>query len=349
MKTTFVSTIALTESTRLSLMKAQAKLAGAQKEMSTGRYSDVGIGLGFRAGESVSLRQDHARLSTIRDTNGLVTTRLDATQAVLETISDDAEAFLSALNASRESDSGPQVIQVEARTRLESMINGLNIEIEGAYIFSGIDVNSSPISAYFAEPPPASRQSVADAFFTTFGFAQSDPAAANISAADMKAFLDGPFAALTEEPSWSTNWSNASDQNIRSRISTTEMAETSTNANIKPLRDLFSAYSMIADLGVGELSEAAYKEVVDKAAALINSTVVQLSGVRANLGTAQERVSTASERMSIQIDILSQHVTQLEGVDPYEASTRVTSLLTQIEVSYALTARLQNLSLLNHL
>ena len=37
----------------------------------------------------------------------------------------------------------------------------------------------------------------------------------------------------------------------------------------------------------------------------------------------------------------------LRLVDPYEATANVNALLTQIETAYALTARLQNLSLVN--
>ena len=46
---------------------------------------------------------------------------------------------------------------------------------------------------------------------------------------------------------------------------------------------------------------------------------------------------------------MNEHVTTLEGVDPYEATANVNALLTQIETAYALTARLQNLSLINHI
>jgi flagellar hook-associated protein 3 FlgL len=53
--------------------------------------------------------------------------------------------------------------------------------------------------------------------------------------------------------------------------------------------------------------------------------------------------------MSIQIDILTNHIGTLEGVDPYEASTRLSSLLTQVETAYAMTARIQKLTLLNYL
>ena len=53
--------------------------------------------------------------------------------------------------------------------------------------------------------------------------------------------------------------------------------------------------------------------------------------------------------MSIQIDIMTRHIGALENVDPFEASTRVSALLTQVETAYAMTARIQRLSLLNYL
>ncbi len=53
--------------------------------------------------------------------------------------------------------------------------------------------------------------------------------------------------------------------------------------------------------------------------------------------------------MSLQIDILTSQVNSLEAVDPHEAATRVSQLLTQIESSYALTARIMGLSILDYL
>ena len=51
----------------------------------------------------------------------------------------------------------------------------------------------------------------------------------------------------------------------------------------------------------------------------------------------------------MQIDLFERNILDMEGVDPYEVSNRVTALLTQIETSYALTARIQQLSLLKYL
>ena len=71
--------------------------------------------------------------------------------------------------------------------------------------------------------------------------------------------------------------------------------------------------------------------------------------MQADLGNAQQRVTNANSRMTIQSDIITNHLDALEGVDPYEASSRLSSLMTQVETAYAMTARIQKLTLLNYL
>ena len=101
MTSTFISTSALSAATRSSLMKLQTKLADAQKEVTTGRLADVGLSLGFKAGQTVSLRQEHARLQSITETNGLVASRLDASQAALKSLAETRKSFLSQLLVAR--------------------------------------------------------------------------------------------------------------------------------------------------------------------------------------------------------------------------------------------------------
>lgn len=349
MKITHISTTGLAEATRIALMKAQVRLADAQKEVTTGRHADVGASLGFRAGHTVSLRNDYAQLGAILDTNAVAEARISVTQSVLEGLAGDAESFLGALIGARNSNVGPGVVAAEAQARLNSLISGVSTAVDGVYVFAGINSDFAPLQNYFATPTPASRQSVADAFVAAFGITQSDPAVADITAADMQAFLDGAFSALTEEPEWSANWSTASDQNTTSRISTNEVVETSVNANAGAIRKLVSAYVMISDLGAEQLNQGAFQALVDTAVRTAGAAIQELTSLRTNLGVAEERIASANGRMSIQMDVLAKHVTELEAVDPYEASLRVTSLLTQIETAYALTARLQQMTLLNHL
>lgn len=349
MKTTFISTNAISEATRLSLMKLQSKLADAQKEVATGRLADVGASLGYKAGHSVSLRQEQVRLKTITETNSVVETRLQATQSALKGLVDNAQKFLSELIGARNSETGPNVLQDQAKAGLVAFTDMLNTSVDGGYLFAGINADVKPIADYYQSPTSAGRQAVANAFQTDFGMTQSDLGAASITAADMQTFLDTTFAGLFDTPAWTADWSSASDQNVRNRISTSELIETSTNANEEAFRKLASAYTMVADLGVENLNQGAFRTVVDKAVGAVGEVVQQLATIQATLGTAQEQVSNANDRMSIQMDILTNHISTLESVDPYEASQRVTSLMTQIETAYAMTARIGQMSILKYL
>ncbi len=59
--------------------------------------------------------------------------------------------------------------------------------------------------------------------------------------------------------------------------------------------------------------------------------------------------TSANNQMSVQMNILTTQISNLESVDPYQASTQVTGLQTQIETAYSLTAQLQKLSLVNYI
>jgi flagellar hook-associated protein 3 FlgL len=165
----------------------------------------------------------------------------------------------------------------------------------------------------------------------------------------MQGFLDGAFASLFDEAGWTTDWSNAASQPLRSRISPTQLIDASVHANEQALRELAQAYTMVLDAGVGTLGESAARTVLTSATALLGQAMGHLTQLQSTIGVAQERVANASTQMSAQVDILAKLQADLEGVDPYEAATRVNTLTTQLETSYALTARMHQLSLLNYL
>jgi flagellar hook-associated protein 3 FlgL len=349
MKTTFISTSSVSNATRLSILKMQAELAKSQKEVSSGRQADVGLALGARTGQTVSLRQEHAHLQSIIDSNGVVSSRLDTTQQLLGGFLETAQSFIGTLIDARSGATGANGIEVTAKANLTALIGGLNTTQNGEYLFAGLNTDVKPIEDYYANPPAANKQAVDAAFTAYFGFAQSDPAADGITAADMQNFLDTDFAALFDGAAWSSTWSSASDQTIRSRISPAELIETGSTANQPAMQKLAMAYTMVADLGTESLNENAYQALIDTATKTVGEAVKDLTEAQAQLGLAQDRVGKANDRMSVQKDVVSTHINALEGVDPYEASTRVNDLLTQIETAYALTSRIQQLSLLDYL
>ena len=221
----------------------------------------------------------------------------------------------------------------------------MNTTLKGEHIFAGINTDVKPLDDYTAAGSPA--KAAFDASFQSFfGFAQSDPAAAGITAAQMTSFIDTVVVPDFMGAGWNANWSQASDQPITSRIALNETMSTSVNANADGMRKLAMAATAVYEmLSSSTMSAAAKSTVTERAYTMVAESISDLATLQAQTGIAEQRVSKASERLQTQSDLLESTIGKMEAVDPYEAQTRVNTLMDQIELSYTLTARLQKLSL----
>jgi flagellar hook-associated protein 3 FlgL len=349
MKTTFVSTLATSNAARQSVASLQAQLAKAQNELASGKVDDLGLSLGNQTGETFALAQQQSLLQTTIDTNNLVGTRLSAVQDATNGLQTTAGNFLNTLIAAQSGSVNPQLVQSQAQQNLQDLISKLNTSVAGQYIFGGDNTGTAPITDYFANPPNANKQAVDAAFFAAFGTTQSGAGVQNITPAAMTSFLQNQFAALFQGANWSTNWSSATNGPIESRIAPNETLDTSVNANQAGAQNLAMAYTMIADLGTANLNSQAFQAVISQATQLVGQATQQLTQTQANVGATQASLTNANDSMSIQMNVLSSRLNQMEQINPYDLSTQITQLTTQLETSYSITARLQNLSLLTYL
>jgi flagellar hook-associated protein 3 FlgL len=345
----FSSSASLTNETRLSIARVQAQLLDAQKELASGRHADVGVTLGATTGIAVSMRQDLDQIQSIKDSNGIVLTRMQASQAALDALTTNAKSFLSTLIGGQSTAVPAETTFQQAQAGLQTLQDQLNASLDGQYLFSGINSDVKPVEDFFANPPSASGQAVADAFQAKFGISPSDPAAANISASDMKDFLDNEFSDLFSDANWSSTWSAASDKAVSNRISRSETAVTSTTANDPAFRTLSETYAMVAGLGFTNLNPSAQQVIVQKATELAGNAVGGLIKVQSALGVTQQRVQQSNDQIDTQVSFLTNSINGLETVDPTEVTTRITSLTTQLEAAYQVTNRLNNLSLMDYL
>ena len=69
---------------------------------------------------------------------------------------------------------------------------------------------------------------------------------------------------------------------------------------------------------------------------------------RPTSGACRAQVSSATDRVKAQQAIVEDRIGTLEGVDPAEAKVKIDTLTTQIEMSYSLTAKLLQISILNY-
>jgi flagellar hook-associated protein 3 FlgL len=352
MSTNYISTLTLSSALRYSITNNESSLSKASTEATTGRFADVGLQLGTSTGNDVSLRADMDFMNQLVDTNGLVTGRLDLIQNRITQLGSTASDFLKNLIAARDTSNGAQIILPSASANLQDLIGALNATYNGSYLFGGINTQNVPIANYSAGPPSTASKAQVDAdFLATFGITQSNAGVNAITPAAMQTFLNTTFDAEFVSPSgaWNTNWSQASDQVLSSRISTTEVVDSSVSANQVGFRKLAEAYTMMSDLGNANLNQATFQVVVDKAISLVSSATNDLAVLGGNVGSIQQRVSSATDKLNTQHDILNQQVVNLEKVDPTEASVRINTLQTQIQTALALTAQMQKISLINYL
>jgi flagellar hook-associated protein 3 FlgL len=348
MKASFVSSAAVSQAMRYSLQRMQSELVGAQKEVSTGMVADAGLALGMRTGQSVSFSRDIDRFQAIVDSNEMIASRLTATQDALSQVTTVSERLLQTLTADTSGVTSPTVVETEARSAIEALTSILNSSLSGEYLFAGVNTDVSPIND-FSDPASPNKMAFDADFLAHFGFTQSDPLAANITAAQMDTFLDTVVEPQFLGAGWQTNWSNATDEKIVNRIALNETAPTSVSANEIGLRKLAMAAATLSDLFGTDINPDAREALVSRAIELVSEGMSGITSVQAETGVTENRVARASERVTMQIDLFKTSILDMEAVDPYEASTRVNSLLSQIEVSYALTARIQQLSLVNYL
>lgn len=341
MKASFVSSSAISEAMRYSLMKTQAALVKAQKEQSTGFFADKGLALGARSSQSVTFNRELERIKGIVDSNAMVSARLSATQLSLGNISGAAQDFLSVLTTAVNGDALPHVVANGAKDLLGTLSSLLNTSLNGEYLFAGINTDVKPIDD-LQDPNSPNRVALRDAFNTAF----PDPAA--ITVADMDQFLENVVDPQFLAAGWQ-NWSNASDQTIVTRVALNETLETSVSANNDGMRKLALAAIMMNDIMSGDLNTSVRQSLVQRALSLVGQGIGDIDNIRSQTGIAEKRVSDASERLNLQSTLLEKHILATEGVDPYEAATRVSDYLSHIETAYSITARLQQLSLLKYL
>lgn len=342
-----VTSLPLHRSSTEMLQLLKVDLAKTQRELSSGKLDDTGLSLGFRTADVLRIKIDELRFTTMRDANGLARARLDVAQAGLTDINDIAQKYAGALLAARDSENTSLPVIGTARSSINAMFDRLNASYDGAYVFAGTNIETPPMSDYFAQPAGTARQAVAAAFTATFGMAQNDPAVATITPAAMTAFLTGPFADLFADPAWGQDWSSASSDNMVTQVSSFETVETSTSANHSTLRKLASSMVMLADLGIDGMSPETRRVLLNAASDTANGSLGELARLQGEIGDRQARISTATKRLDIQVNFAKAELGNMVDVDATETAVRAADLMQRIEASYELTGRLMRLSLLN--
>ncbi|MBB4400644.1 MULTISPECIES: flagellar hook-associated family protein [Rhizobium/Agrobacterium group] len=367
MKTSFISSLAMQNSMRSTILKAQLEMTNLNTELTTGKHADLGVTLGANTARSLDLNRDIDRISSLVSVNSIATQRLKSSQTALDGMAQAAQEIQKVLvpNTSSEAPTLTTVAKTISNA-FNNFTSFANTAVNGEFLFSGINTDVKPVDDYFAEGSP-----LKEAYETELNafMAAQTPAVGDItglSKTQAEAFMthiegvfngtttvtNPPHSSLTAGQNydfWTTFGSKASDTNMTSRISQNEVVETSSNSNSQGMR-YFALTAMTSMTFLDEKVDSGVREMVaTKSVTNIGTAISGLNQQQSQLGLSESRVSKANDSLAAQKKIIETHLLDIEGIDTYEAKTRLDLLQQQIEIAYSLTSRLQKMSLVNYL
>jgi flagellar hook-associated protein 3 FlgL len=268
---------------------------------------------------------------------------------VLSSITASAQKAASDLLPLVNSSTQGATLQTVGQANLQQLTAAANTTSGTVFVFGGDNARVAPLNDFYASPTSNAKTSVDNAFQTYFGFSIGSPLASTITDTQMQSFLTGPYAALFSNASWTSDWSNASNQNMSAEIAPGQTVTTSANVNTTGIQQLAQAYTMLSEFGNSGLSANAQSTMVTAAISLINYGVANISATQAQLGASQNAITDANSYMSAQMSQVQTELGKLDTVDGASVATQLSTLSTQLQSAYQLTAQIQKLSLAQYL
>jgi flagellar hook-associated protein 3 FlgL len=363
MKLSSISSSAIQNAMRLTIKQSQNEMTQSSLEATTGVYADLGVSLGGNIAQSIDMTRDISRIDSITNSNSAAAARMTASQTALTDMTSQGQSLLDQLIALQGNQSGSSVnlSQTTASGVISAFTADANTMLSGQYIFAGTNTDVQPITDQTASATTAIQnnlQAYASLKGTTVDALTSDQMTDFITNYVAPAFTGVPVTpapattpatpAFVTIPDWSS-WSAASSQNMSSRINNSEVVDTSTNTNQPGMRYLALSTTIVNALMGQNISSSALGAVTSSAISYTRQGIDGFNAQASQLGLSQARVTKANDALSAQKDIINNRIVDLQGVDPYEASTKVNSLETQLETAYTIVSKIQQLSLVNYL
>lgn len=312
----------------------------------------MGVSLGGNISQSIDMTRDVSRLDSLTASNSTAAARMTATQSGLADMTSQSQTFLDQLVALQGNQDASSIAlsQTTATSTISSFVADANTQLNGQYIFAGTNTDVQPVTDQTTAATAAIQSALTD-----YMAAQSPPVTSksDLTADQMNDFISTKVQPMflddtSPAPNWSS-WSSASDQNMTSRINNSEVIETSTNSNASGMRYMALSATVAKALMGTDISKAALNAVTTNAISFARQGIDGMNAQASQLGLSQSRVTKANDAISAQKDIINNRIVDLQGVDPYEASTKVNSLETQLQTAYTIVSKIQQLSLVNYL
>ena len=305
------------------------------QELSSGVASDIPRHLSGNLSQFADVERDLSVLNARRDVARLASTDAEVMQTSLDRVqTTTSELATNALTAgSTAGNVHITTVTNEALSALETIIGALNGDVAGRSLFAGNKSDKAPLVG-------------ADIILSELKTALTGAVGISDIRARLDTFFDDPAA------DFATVVYKGGTAGLTPRdLGAGESVALDIKADNPVLREVMKQTALIAlldDPSLG-LSQRDRRELIGIAGEMLLNGQTGLTGLRANLGFAEERISQAESRISAGLTSLNIVRNDLISVDIPSTAVELEQVQSQLEMLYTLTARSARLSLVNFL
>jgi len=326
--------LAQSYSNRLANVRLRTQLSDLSAQMATGRRDDTAIVASGDVAPLGALERSLTVTDAYRSSAAEATTLFAGAERALAVVADATGLLGSRLAATRigGDDAGIDALAAEARGQFASAVAGLNATVAGRSVFAGTGTDGPALTG-------------AETMLADIAAALGAPA----SAAELLSGVQDWFAPGGGFDSQS--YLGTAERMTGLQVAPGERLTLPATAAEPEPRAALAALAAAALLDTGMLD--AQPEERRLAAAAAGEWALQatdgVTEMRARIGAEAARAEAAAGRAAAERAGLEMARADLVGIDPYETATRLEQTRSNLETLYAVTARLQSLSLVNYL
>ena len=350
-----ISTLGSMLQTGWQIQSMQTQMNRLTTELASGRKANS---LGPLGGNAALLYQLHAQSdqqTTLQTTVTNALGRLEATQTALSAVGSSVQSITNeALNLASSNGQNLSVLANQAQNAMAQVISQLNTQYQGSSLFAGDNTNTAPMQSPDAAGGPLAT---VNSVLATAVSAKGGP----LSASDISGLINSPnglasvFSDTNGNPAlnYSGSFYTAPDDGKPTTVlvGATQTLQYSVKGNQQGFRDLMQGLSMLTMLGApsSQLDNSAKAALQTQASGLIGEAQNELTVQQGLLGVTQASLQNVADQQQAAADATQKQILGFEQANTTADATTLSTLQTQLQATYAITAQISQLTLTHYL
>jgi flagellar hook-associated protein 3 FlgL len=320
---------------RIQAGQTRANLSRLSAEVTTGLKADIGKEVSGDFTAFSGIERGLRVTDAYRTANIETATLFAAAQTALDNVQEKGRNISTALLTAQSAEDLTlmQATGENARQQFNSVVSNLNTRLSGRSLFAGAGTDGPALAS--------GEDMMAELVTVTTGLT---------TAVDVSAAVDAWFDDVGggfETTGYLGSLNDLGPMNIADD----ETAEMGIRSDDPEIRDFLKAFAKAALVGhntmSGNVTETA--ELMGIAASELITNDGDLTGIRTQIGTTEERIETAQARIEAERSGFEMARNNLLSADPYETATRLQEVYAQMEALYTITARIASLKFTDYI